>query len=97
MVPSAQKISAAGIPLVNISDKLEGGNAVSFVGTDDYGIALDTARTLLKAMGGKGNLVILNGPDSVPTAVARAPHSRPATIRAAHSKQTVLPHPRSEC
>jgi ribose transport system substrate-binding protein len=72
MVPSVQKINAAGIPLVNISDKLEGGNAVSFVGTDDYGIAVDTARTLLKAMGGKGNLVILNGPDSVPTAVARS-------------------------
>jgi len=71
MVPSAQKIKAAGIPLINISDKLEGGDAISFVGTDDYGIAADTARTLFKAMGGKGNLVILNGPDNVPTAVAR--------------------------
>jgi ribose transport system substrate-binding protein len=71
MVPSAQKIKAAGIPLINISDKLEGGDAISFVGTDDYGIAADTARTLFKAMGGKGNLVILNGPDNLPTAVAR--------------------------
>jgi ribose transport system substrate-binding protein len=71
MVPSAQKITAAGIPLVNISDKLEGGEAVSFIGTDDYGIALDTARTLFKAMGGKGNVVILDGPNTVPTAVAR--------------------------
>jgi ribose transport system substrate-binding protein len=71
MVPSVQKINAAGIPLVNISDKLTGGDFVSFVGTDDYGIAADTARTLFKAMGGKGNLVILNGPDNVPTAVAR--------------------------
>jgi ribose transport system substrate-binding protein len=71
MVPSAQKITAAGIPLINISDKLEGGEAVSFIGTDDYGIALDTARTLFKAMGGKGNVVILDGPNTLPTAVAR--------------------------
>lgn len=71
MVPSVQKITAAGIPLINISDKLEGGDAVSFIGTDDYGIALDTARTLFKAMGGKGNLVILDGPNTLPTAVAR--------------------------
>jgi ribose transport system substrate-binding protein len=71
MVPSAQKVTAAGIPLINISDKLTGGDFVSFIGTDDYGIAADTARTLFKAMGGKGNLVILNGPENVPTAVAR--------------------------
>jgi ribose transport system substrate-binding protein len=71
MVPSAQKVNAAGIPLVNISDKLTGGDAVSFVGTDDYAIAVDTARTLFKAMGGKGNIVILEGPDTLPTAVAR--------------------------
>jgi ribose transport system substrate-binding protein len=71
MVPSAQKITAAKIPLINISDKLAGGDALAFVGTDDYGIAVDTARTLFKTMGGKGNLVILNGPDNVPTAVER--------------------------
>src|SRR5579862_2844232 len=71
MVPSAQKITAAKIPLINISDKLAGGDALSFVGTDDYGIAVDTARTLFKAMGGKGNLVILNGPDNTPTAIER--------------------------
>jgi len=71
MVLTVQKITAAGIPLINISDKLEGGDAVSFIGTDDYGIALDTARTLFKAMGGKGNLVILDGPNTLPTAVAR--------------------------
>jgi ribose transport system substrate-binding protein len=71
MVPSVQKINAAGVPLVNISDRVAGGDAIAFVGTDDYSIALDTARMLLKAMGGKGNLVVLEGPDTLPTAVAR--------------------------
>ena len=52
----ARRSSRPDIPLVNVSDRLAGGSAVAFVGSDDYGIALDTARTLLKAMGGKGNV-----------------------------------------
>ena len=71
MVPAVQKINAANIPLVNVSDRLAGGSAVAFIGTDDYSIALDTARTLLKAMGGKGNVVVLEGPDTIPTAAGR--------------------------
>jgi ribose transport system substrate-binding protein len=71
MVPAAQKINAANIPLINVGDRLTGGSAVAFVGSDDYGIALDTARTLLKAMGGKGNVVVLEGPPTIPTAVGR--------------------------
>jgi ribose transport system substrate-binding protein len=71
MVPSVQKINTAGIPLVNVSDRLAGGDSVAFIGTDDYSIALETARTLLKAIGGKGNIVVLEGPDTIPTAVGR--------------------------
>ena len=71
MVPSVQKINAAGVPLINVSDRVAGGDIVAFIGTDDYSIALDTARTLLKAMGGKGNVVVLEGPETIPTAVAR--------------------------
>ena len=70
MVPVVQKINAANIPLVNVSDRLAGGTAVAFIGTDDYGIALETARTLLKAMGGKGNVMVLEGPKPSP----RRPH-----------------------
>ena len=72
MVPSVQKFNAAGVPVVNVSDRLTGGDTVAFVGSDDYSIALDTARALLKAMGGRGNLVVIEGPDTIPTAVGRA-------------------------
>ncbi|MEA2929692.1 MAG: ribose transport system substrate-binding protein [Hyphomicrobiales bacterium] len=71
MAPAVQKINAANVPLVNVSDRLTGGTAVAFIGTDDYAIAVESARTLLKAMGGKGNLVVLEGPDTIPSAVAR--------------------------
>src|SRR5215468_3822656 len=71
MIPAVQKINAAGIPLVNVADRLAGAESVAFVGTDDYAIAVDTARTLLKAMDGKGNLIVLEGPDTIPTAVSR--------------------------
>src|SRR5215467_6093676 len=71
MVPAVQKVNAAGIPMVNVADRLTGGTSVAFIGTDDYAIALDTARFLLKAMGSKGNLVILEGPDTIPSAAGR--------------------------
>jgi ribose transport system substrate-binding protein len=71
MVPAVQKINSANVPLVNVGDRLTGGATVAFVGSDDYSIALDTARTLLKAMGGKGNLVLLEGPETIPTAAGR--------------------------
>jgi ribose transport system substrate-binding protein len=71
MVPAVNKVNAANIPLVNVGDRLAGGSTVAFVGTDDYSIALDTARTLLKAMGGKGSVVVLEGPDTIPTAAGR--------------------------
>ena len=72
MVPSVEKMNAAGVPVINISDRVAGGNVVSFVGTDDYSIAADTARRLFKGMGGKGNLIVLEGPSDIPTAVTRS-------------------------
>src|SRR5262244_2639358 len=71
MAPAVQKVNAAGIPLVNVADRLTGGESVAFVGTDDYAIALETARTLLKAMDGKGNLIVLVCHDTATTAVGR--------------------------
>ena len=55
------KINAAKIPVVNITDKSQGGSFVSFVGASDYDIARATVRHLIQAMGGKGNMVLLEG------------------------------------
>ncbi len=61
LVPAVEKINAAGIPVTNITDRIAGGKLVAYVGANDYQIGLATARFLLKAMGGKGNVVILEG------------------------------------
>jgi ribose transport system substrate-binding protein len=61
MGPGIAKLNAAKIPTVNIVDKAQSGNFVSFVGASDYQIALQTAQVLFKAMGGKGRIIILEG------------------------------------
>jgi ribose transport system substrate-binding protein len=72
LVPAVEKFNAAGIAVINVIDRLAGGQTVAYVGNDDYDVALTTARYLLKAMNGKGNVVILEGPPTLATAVARS-------------------------
>ena len=61
LVPAVEKINAAKIPVVNVTDRIAAGEIVAYVGADDYNIGLATARHLLKAIGGKGNVIILEG------------------------------------
>jgi ribose transport system substrate-binding protein len=72
MGPAVEKINAAGIPLINVNEKVAAGTIVGYVGIDDYELARESGRYLLKAMGGKGNLVVLNGPPDNLTAQGRA-------------------------
>jgi ribose transport system substrate-binding protein len=78
MVPAVDKLNAAGIPVTNVNERLAGGKVVAYVGTDDYQLALTTARFLLNAMGKKGNVVMLEGPDNLPTSIARVKAYRDA-------------------
>jgi ribose transport system substrate-binding protein len=66
------KINAAQIPLINVNERLTTGTVVGYVGTDDVALAKVTGRYLINAMGGKGNVVILDGPDNNLTAQGRA-------------------------
>ncbi|HWP11135.1 MAG TPA: sugar ABC transporter substrate-binding protein [Ramlibacter sp.] len=61
MAPGVQKINAAKIPVVNVTDRSEVGTFVSFVGASDYDLGKETARALFKAMGGKGNVIAIEG------------------------------------
>jgi ribose transport system substrate-binding protein len=61
LVSAIEKINAANIPVVEVTDRSTGGKFVSRVLPDDYQIALAVARRLIKEMGGKGGVVILEG------------------------------------
>ena len=71
MVPGIEKINDAKIPAVNVTDRSAGGQFVAFVGADDYNLGLETGRYLLKALGGKGNVVIIEGVKGSLTSVDR--------------------------
>src|ERR1700681_4074745 len=61
MVPGVQKMNAAGIPVVNIVDHSLGGEILSWIGADEYVMGLSTGRYLLEKLGGKGNVIIIEG------------------------------------
>jgi len=61
LVPGINKMTAAKIPVIGMTDRPAGGDIVSFVGVDDYRLGLETSQNLFKAMGGKGNVIVLEG------------------------------------
>ena len=71
LVPAVEKINAANIPVIDITDRSTGGKFVSYVLPDDHELGLETARVLFKAMGGKGGVVILEGIAGNTTTVER--------------------------
>jgi ribose transport system substrate-binding protein len=71
MAPGVQKMNAAKIPVVNVTDRSEAGTFVSFVGASDYDLGKETARALFKAMGGKGNVIAIEGVKGALTNVDR--------------------------
>ena len=71
MVPAVAKINAAKIPVVDVTDRSDSGSFVAFVGASDYKLGLETGRYLIKAMGGKGNLVVIEGVKGALTSIDR--------------------------
>ncbi|HLW12250.1 MAG TPA: sugar ABC transporter substrate-binding protein [Casimicrobiaceae bacterium] len=61
VVPEIEKLNAIGIPIVNYNDRVAGGKFASVVVADDFDLGYDVARYLLAGIGGKGNVVILEG------------------------------------
>ncbi|MGU7772593.1 sugar ABC transporter substrate-binding protein [Burkholderia sp. MR1-5-21] len=61
VVPAIEKINGIGIPVVNYNDRVAGGKFASVVVADDFNLGHDVARYLFTSLGGKGNVVILEG------------------------------------
>ena len=63
------RVLAAGIPVVNYLNRLASGEFVSFVGADDVRIGREIAAYLARRLGGRGDIVVLEGmPGSVTNA-----------------------------
>jgi ribose transport system substrate-binding protein len=78
LAPVVAKFTAAGIPVVNVNDRLAGGNVAAYVGSDDRAIARATAQVLLKAMKGSGTVIILEGPPKLASSMERTQGFRDA-------------------
>jgi ribose transport system substrate-binding protein len=63
---SVRRINDAGIPVVNFLNRLAEGCFVSFVGSDDYRLGREIAACLFRHLGGRGDVVMMEG---VPGAV----------------------------
>ena len=94
---SVRKLNDAGIPVVNLLNRLTEGRFVTFVGSDDYRIGHDIAARLFQHLGGKGDIVVLEGvPGAVTSrdrvrgfhdALTQWPGIRVAASRAANYQQ----------
>jgi ribose transport system substrate-binding protein len=63
--PVAQAI-AQGIPFIGFVNRMAG-DFVSFIGADDVAMGRTIAGIMVEALGGAGNVVLVEGPDSAPT------------------------------
>lgn len=64
--PSIGKINAAGIPVVSYINRFTDGGSVTFVGSEDYPLAVRIATRLGEQLNGRGDVVIVAGPrDSI--------------------------------
>lgn len=71
MNDSVRKLGSAGIPIVNYLNRLAEGRFVTYVGSDDYRLARDIAAYLFRHLGGKGDIVILEGVPAAVTSMER--------------------------
>ncbi|WP_137124128.1 sugar ABC transporter substrate-binding protein [Roseomonas sp. HF4] len=78
--PVAEAI-ATGIPFVGFVNRMAGG-FVSFVGADDEDMGRRCAAFMIDALGGQGDLVLIEGPDSAPTSRDRGRGFRAAIAAA---------------
>lgn len=78
--PGIERINASGIPLVTFVNRLTAGHSVSFVSADDYQLALKVAHRMYAHLGGRGRIVLVEGPGDSVTSVPRVKAFRDAAL-----------------
>jgi ribose transport system substrate-binding protein len=66
MIESVQKLNAAKIPIILVTNPLPG-SFVTYIGADDFDIGYRQARYLFDMLGAKGKIVVIEGVPAAPT------------------------------
>lgn len=67
LVPAVQEANTAGVPVVNLDSKIDGGKLASFVATDNYAAAETQAEAVAKQINAKGKVILINGSQAYST------------------------------
>lgn len=71
IVSSVEALNDAGIPVITVDRRAEGGEVVAHIGTDNVVAGEIAAKTLFEAMGGKGRVGVLEGVPGVSSCIDR--------------------------
>jgi ribose transport system substrate-binding protein len=72
--------NAAGIPLIGFVNRMAG-DFVTFIGADDVAMGRRIAEVMVGALGGAGDVVLIEGPDTAPTSRDRGQGFRETLAR----------------
>ena len=78
---AVRRIDASGIPLANIINRMSAGNRITFVGSDDVALAIAVAERLIRHLGGRGHIAVMEGTSGSVTSKARLAGFRQAAER----------------
>lgn len=71
VVPVVLKANDAGIPIMNYNTIPAGGTVIAFAGISEYDLMKTMAEYVVKDLGGKGNVIVLEGVPGAQTAIDR--------------------------
>lgn len=78
IIPAIEKANAAGIIVVTPNTKSNGGEITSFVGVENYDVGYSLAKALFDKLGGKGDVILIEGKAGNSTSEERAEGFRAA-------------------
>jgi len=87
---AVRKAKAANIPVIGSNARVTGNDLTSYVGSDDVKAGMMEAEAVVKAIGGKGNVVIIEGPVGQSAEIERGRGNR--QVLAANPGVKILEH-----
>lgn len=69
IIPAIEKANKAGIPVINVNTKANGGRCETFVAVENYDAAYMVAEAIANKLGGKGTVIVLEGVPGAQSAI----------------------------